>query len=97
MNRNTRTLIVLLVAIATAAAATVLVYQAIQRRPVQQVARPQAFVVVAAKPLANGSLIAATDVKVIGGRLTRSSPAPSPRLKTWSGRLTCGRKRTADG
>ncbi len=66
MNRNTRTLIVLLVAIAAAAAATLLVYQAIQRRPVQQVALPQTFVVVAAKPLANGSKIAETDVKVIG-------------------------------
>ena len=66
MNRNTRTLIVLLVAIGAAAAATLLVYQAIQRRPVQQVALPQTFVVVAAKPLPTGSKIAATDVKVIG-------------------------------
>jgi pilus assembly protein CpaB len=66
MNRNTRTLIVLLVAIATAAAATFLVYRAIQRRPVQQVALPQTFVVVAAHPLAMGARIAATDVKLVG-------------------------------
>jgi pilus assembly protein CpaB len=66
MNRNTRTLIVLLVAIATAAAATWLVYQAVQRRPVQQVALPQTFVVVAAHPLLMGARIAATDVKLVG-------------------------------
>src|SRR4051812_29402745 len=66
MNRNTRTLVVLIVAIAAAAAATLLVYQAIQRRPVQQVALPQTFVVVAAKALPTGTRIAATDVKVIG-------------------------------
>ena len=66
MNRNTRTLIVLLVAIATAAAATMLVYQAIQRRPVQQVALPQTFVVVAAHPLATGARLAAIDVKLVG-------------------------------
>jgi len=66
MNRNTRTLIVLLIAVVTAGAATFLVYQAIQRRPVQQVALPQKFVVVAAHPLATGARIAAPDVKVIG-------------------------------
>jgi len=66
MNRNTRTLVVLIVAVVAAAAATLLVYQAIQRRPVQQVALPQTFVVVAAKALPTGSRIAATDVKVIG-------------------------------
>jgi pilus assembly protein CpaB len=65
MNRNTRTLIVLLVAIATAAAATMLVYQAIQRRPVQ-VANPQVFVVAAAHPLQTGALLTATDVKLVG-------------------------------
>jgi pilus assembly protein CpaB len=66
MNRNTRTLIVLLVAIATAAAATLLVYQAIQRRPLQQVANPQTFVVVAAHPLQTGALLSAIDVKLVG-------------------------------
>jgi pilus assembly protein CpaB len=66
MNRNTRTIIVLLVAIATAGAATLLVYQAIQRRPVQQVANPQTFVVAAAKPLQTGVLLTATDVKLVG-------------------------------
>jgi pilus assembly protein CpaB len=66
MNRNTRTLIVLLVAIATAGAATFLVYEAIQRRPVQQVALPQTFIVVAAHPLATGARLAATDLKLVG-------------------------------
>jgi pilus assembly protein CpaB len=66
MNRNTRTLIVLLVAVAAAAGATWLVYQAIQRRPVQQVALPQSFVVVAAKPLTTGARLAPVDLKLVG-------------------------------
>lgn len=66
MNRNTRTLIVLLVAIVAAAAATLLVYQAIQRRPVQQVALPQTFVVVAAKPLTMGARLATADLRLVG-------------------------------
>lgn len=66
MNRNTRTLIVLLVAVATAAAATWLVYMAIQSRPVQQVQVAQTFVVAAAKPLATGTRLTAGDVKLVG-------------------------------
>ncbi len=66
MNRNTRTLIVLLVAVAAAAGATLLVYQAIQRRPVQQVALPQAFVVVAARPLTTGASLTPADLKLVG-------------------------------
>jgi pilus assembly protein CpaB len=66
MNRNTRTLIVLLVAVATAAAATALVYLAIQRRPVQQVQLPQTFVVAAAHPLQTGARVTAADVKLVG-------------------------------
>ena len=66
MNRNTRTLIVLLVAVAAAAAATLLVNQAIQRRPVQQVELPETFVVAAAHTLQTGALLAAGDVKLVG-------------------------------
>jgi pilus assembly protein CpaB len=66
MNRNTRTLIVLLVAVGTAAGATALVYQAIKRRPIQQLERPEAFVVAAAHPLQTGVQITAADVKLIG-------------------------------
>jgi len=66
MNRNTRTLFVLLVAVAAAAAATYLVYQAIERRPVQQVQLPQAFVVAAARTLQTGERLKAGDVKLIG-------------------------------
>ncbi len=65
MNRNTRTLIVLLVAVATAAAATFLVYRAIQSRPVQQVQMPQVFVVAAARSLQTGAKLAEADLKVI--------------------------------
>lgn len=66
MNRNTRTLIVLLVAVLTAAGATYLVYRAIQSRPVQQVQMPQTFVVAAARALPTGSKLAEADLKVIG-------------------------------
>jgi len=66
MNRNNRTLIVLLVAIATAAGATFLVYQAIQRRPVQQLQLPQTSVVVAAHRIDTGMRVTATDVKLVG-------------------------------
>ena len=65
MNRNTRTLIVLMVAVMTAAGATYLVYQAIQNRPVQQVQMPQVFVVAAARPLQTGIKLAEADLKVI--------------------------------
>ncbi len=53
-------------AVAAAAGATFLVYQAIQRRPVQQVALPQTFVVVAAKPLTTGARLATADLKLVG-------------------------------
>ena len=66
MNRNTRTLIVLLVAVAAAAAATLLVNQAIQRRPVQQVQLPQTFVVAAGRSLQTGERLKAGDVRLIG-------------------------------
>ena len=66
MNRNTRTLLVLLVAIATAGVATLLVQRAIEQRPVLQPQVPQIQVVVAARPLANGAQITPGDIKLIG-------------------------------
>lgn len=66
MNRNTRTLVVLLVAVATAGVATFLVYQAIKNRPVQQVQAPQAFVVAAARSLQTGTKLAEADLKIMG-------------------------------
>lgn len=66
MTRNTRTIIVLLVALATAGVATVLVQRAIAQRPIQQEQAPQIQVVVASRPLANGALITPGDVKLVG-------------------------------
>lgn len=65
MNRNTRTLIVVAVAVLVAGLATFLVNQAIQRRPVQQVQVPQTSVVVAAHRLDTGARLAEADVKLV--------------------------------
>ncbi|MGC4081819.1 MAG: Flp pilus assembly protein CpaB [Vicinamibacterales bacterium] len=66
MNRNTRTFIVLAVAIVVAGVATFLVNQAIQRRPIQQVQAPQTQVVVAARRLETGTRLTEADVKLVG-------------------------------
>lgn len=65
MNRNTRTLIVVAVAVVVAGLATFLVSQAIQRRPVQQVQVPQTSVVVAAHRLDTGVRMTEADVKLV--------------------------------
>ncbi len=81
MNRNTRTLIVLLVAIVTASVATALVYQAIRRRPVQQVQLPQAFVVAATHPLQTGTKISTSDVRLIGWPADAIVPGSFTRIE----------------
>ena len=65
MNRNTRTLIVLAVAVVVAAVATMGVYRALQRMPVREVEVAHTFVLVAAKPLPMGARLSAGDVKVV--------------------------------
>lgn len=65
MNRNTRTLFVLLVAVGTAAVATWLVYMAIQGRPIQQAQTAQVSVVTAAHALQTGSRVTEADVKLV--------------------------------
>jgi pilus assembly protein CpaB len=65
MNRNTRTLIVLLIALVVAGVATFGVYRALQRMPVREVEVAHTFVIVAARPLPMGSRLAASDVKVV--------------------------------
>jgi pilus assembly protein CpaB len=65
MNRNTRTLIVLVVAVAVAGLATFGVYRALQRMPVREVEVAHTYVVVAAKPLAMGARLGAGDLKVV--------------------------------
>jgi pilus assembly protein CpaB len=72
MNRQTRTVIVLAVAVVMAAVASFLVYRTVSRMPVQQVEVANYKVVVAAKPLGMGARLAETDLKLV------SWPASSP-------------------
>ena len=65
MNRNTRTLIVVVVAVVVAGLATFGVYRAIQRMPVREVEVAHTFVIVATRPLAMGVRLAAADLKVV--------------------------------
>jgi pilus assembly protein CpaB len=65
MDRNTRTLIVVAVALAVAAIASYAVYAAVQRVPARTVEVATAHAVVAAKPLPVGTLLKAEDVKVV--------------------------------
>ena len=72
MNRRTRTIAVLVIALVTASVASFVVYRAIKRIPVREVEVANYHVVVAAKPLSMGTRLAASDLKVI------SWPSNSP-------------------
>src|SRR5512137_1639401 len=66
MNRNTRTLIVLLVALGMAGFASYAVYRAVQRIPVRQVEVAQMKIAVAAAPIPVGTLLTKEKVKLVG-------------------------------
>ena len=66
MNRRTRTLIVLLVAVGLASAATFMVYRAISRIPVRQVEVASSYVAVAAEDLPMGVRLTKDHVKLVG-------------------------------
>jgi len=66
MNRNTRTLIVLAIAVLTAGLASYGVYLAVRSMPVREVEVPTAYAVVAARPLPVGTMITDDDVKLVG-------------------------------
>lgn len=66
MNRRNRTLIVLLVAVAIASAATYFVYRAIIRIPVRQVEVASVFVAVAAENLPLGTRLTKDQIKLVG-------------------------------
>jgi pilus assembly protein CpaB len=72
MNRELRTLLVLVVALTAAGLASFAVYRAIERAPVKQVEVATQTVVVAAKPLPVGALVGPDDVRLIAW------PAKSP-------------------
>jgi pilus assembly protein CpaB len=65
MNRQSRTIAVLVVGIAMAGAASYAVYRTVQRMPVQQVEVANYKVVVAAKPLSMGARLTEADLKLV--------------------------------
>lgn len=65
MNRNTRTIVVLAIAILTATIASYVVYIAIRSMPVREVEVAHTYVVAASRPLAAGALVTADDVKLV--------------------------------
>lgn len=65
MNRRSRTIVVLVVAVLLAGVASFVVYRAVKRIPVRQVEVANYHVVVAAKPLSMGARLTADDVKLV--------------------------------
>jgi len=65
MNRTVRTLLVLTIAVAAAAAASFGVYRAVMNRPTREVEAPHLDVVVAARPLSTGAQVKRDDVKIV--------------------------------
>lgn len=65
MNRSTRTLIVVAIAVAVAGVATYMVFLAITSRPAREVEIAHAYAVVAARPLPLGTLVTEPDVKLV--------------------------------
>jgi pilus assembly protein CpaB len=72
MNRRNRTLIVLLVAVAVASAASFFVYRAVSSIPVREVEVKSYYVAVASKALPVGTMVSPSDVKLVAW------PASSP-------------------
>lgn len=72
MNRNTRTIVVVVIAVGVAALASFSVFRAIQNMPVREVEVRSLYHVVAARELAMGDLITKDDVKLVAW------PASSP-------------------
>jgi pilus assembly protein CpaB len=65
MNRNTRTLLVLAIAVVMAAIASYGVYLAVRSMPVREVEVARAQAVVAARPLTLGTMLTKDDVKLV--------------------------------
>jgi pilus assembly protein CpaB len=65
MSRSTRTLLVLGLALAAAGGASFMVYRAVQNIPVREVEVRSYFVAVAARPMPLGTMLQASDVKLV--------------------------------
>src|SRR5918995_2276644 len=79
MNRNTRTMIVVTIAIVLAAGASYGVYSAIERIPVREVEVAHHSAVVAKRELPLGTLISKEDVKLVAW--PSSDPLPGGFMK----------------
>jgi pilus assembly protein CpaB len=86
MDRNTRTLIVVLVALVAASAASYGVYRAIGRPTVKEVEVAHTFVVVAARTIPVGVRVAAADLKVIPWPEKAPVPGSFPKIDPIVGR-----------
>src|SRR3954451_22493148 len=65
MNRNTRTIVVLAIAVLMAAIASAGVYLAVRSMPVREVEVARTQAVVATHPMAVGSLVTKNDLKLV--------------------------------
>lgn len=74
MNRNTRTLVVLVLSVVVAAGATLFVYSAVANIPVREVEVKNYHVAVAAKSLPVGTMVTPTDVRLVAW--PASNPVP---------------------
>jgi len=79
MNRTTRSILVLAIAVITAGLASFGVYRAIKQIPVREVEVAHRYIAVAAKPLPTGTLVQADQVKLVAWP-TRS-PVPGSFTK----------------
>jgi pilus assembly protein CpaB len=86
MNRKTRTMIVVGVAVATAAVASASVYRAVGRIPVREVEVAHQYVVLAARPVALGSRLTAADLKRVGWPSSSPLPGAFSRAEEVAGR-----------
>src|SRR5437762_4585743 len=80
MNRRTRTIFVVSVAVISATVASASVYRAVKRIPVREVEVAHQFVVMSARPLPLGRRLDASDLKRVGW--PSSSPLPGAFTRT---------------
>jgi pilus assembly protein CpaB len=86
MDRGTRTLIVVAVAVVTAVVASATVYRAIRRIPVREVQVAHHFIVLASRPVPLGARLTASDVKLVGWPSDSPLPGSFSRVEEVVGR-----------
>ena len=81
MNRRNRTLMVLLVAVLVASAASFLVYRTISRMPVREVEVASVQVAVAVENLPMGTMLTKDHVKLVGWPSANQVPGAYPSVE----------------